>query len=29
MEKVLEWKPNGKYNFEELGLYNSIVLKWI
>jgi hypothetical protein len=29
MYKVLEWKPNGKYHFEELGLHDSIILKWI
>lgn len=29
MNNVLEWKPNGKYHFEELGLYDSIILKWI
>ena len=28
MNKVLEWKHNGKYHFEELGLYDSIILKW-
>jgi len=29
MNKVLEWRPNGQYRLEELGLYDSIILKWI
>jgi len=29
MNKASEWKPKGKYHFEELGLYDSIILKWI
>jgi hypothetical protein len=29
MYRVLEWKPNGKYHLEELGLYDSIILEWI